>query len=107
MIVSGAENVYPIEVETALQKHPAVAQAAVFGIPDRKWGEAVHAAIVRAPGATATAEEIIRDTRTHLAGYKLPKAIDFVDELPRNATGKVLRRLLREPHWASHGRRIA
>lgn len=107
MIVSGAENVYPIEVETALQKHPAVAQAAVFGIPDSKWGEAVHAAIVRAPGAHATAEEIIRDTRVHLAGYKLPKAIDFVDELPRNATGKVLRRQLREPHWASHGRRIA
>lgn len=107
MIISGAENVYPLEVEAALLKHPAIAQAAVFGVPDNKWGEAVRAAVVRAPGTSATAEEIIHDTRQHLAGYKLPKTIDFVDELPRNATGKVLHRLLREPFWADHGRRIA
>lgn len=107
MIVSGAENVYPLEVEAALMKHPAVAQAAVFGVPDAKWGEAVRAAVVRAPGTSATADEIIQDTRKHLAGYKLPKAIDFVDALPRNATGKVLHRLLREPFWANHSRRIA
>ncbi len=107
MIVSGAENVYPLEVEAALQKHPAIAQAAVFGVPDDKWGEAVRAAVIRAPGTSATAEEIIHDTRKHLAGYKLPKTIDFVEELPRNATGKVLHRLLREPFWADHGRRIA
>jgi len=107
MIVSGAENVYPIEVETALMKHPAVAEAAVFGVPDSRWGEAVRAAVVRAPGANATDEEILQDTRKILAGYKLPKAIDFVDQLPRNPTGKVLRRELRERFWKDHGRRIA
>ncbi len=106
MIVSGAENVYPVEVENALVKHPAVAEAAVIGVPDDHWGETVRAIVVRTPGVAATSEEIIEDTRAHLAGYKLPKAIDFVEELPRNTTGKVLRRELREPYWASREREI-
>jgi long-chain acyl-CoA synthetase len=109
MIVSGAENVYPTEVENALSKHPAVADVAVIGVPDDRWGEAVKAVVVLAAGATAdaaTADEIIAATRQHLAGYKLPKSIDFVEELPRNLSGKVLRRVLREPHWKGHARAI-
>lgn len=107
MIISGAENIYPAEVEAALLKHPAIAEAAAFGVPDARWGESVRAAVVTAPGASVTAEEIIQETRKHLAGYKLPKAVDFVDQLPRNPTGKVLRRQLKERFWSDHDRGIA
>lgn len=106
MIVSGAENIYPVEVENALMKHPGLADVAVIGVPDERWGEAVKAIAVRAAGHNPTGEEIIAETRLHLAGYKLPKSVDFVDELPRNMTGKVLRRVLREPYWAGHTRGI-
>jgi fatty-acyl-CoA synthase len=106
MIVSGGENVYPAEVENALFSHPAVADAAVIGVPDDKWGEAVKGVVVLKPGATATAEDIIAHTRTRIAGYKAPKTIDFADTLPRNPSGKVLRRELRKPYWEGRERLV-
>jgi acyl-CoA synthetase (AMP-forming)/AMP-acid ligase II len=106
MIVSGGENVYPAEVENALFSHPAVADAAVIGVPDDKWGEAVKGVVVLKPGATATAEDIIAHTRTRIAGYKAPKTIDFADALPRNPSGKVLRRELRKPYWEGRERLV-
>jgi long-chain acyl-CoA synthetase len=96
MVVSGGENVYPIEVEEALAHHPDVADVAVIGVPDDRWGETVKALVIRAPGATVTAEELIAFARGRLAGYKLPRSVEFVDELPRTPSGKVLKRELRE-----------
>ncbi|MBV9253442.1 MAG: long-chain-fatty-acid--CoA ligase [Actinobacteria bacterium] len=107
MIVSGAENVYPAEVENAFMRHPAVAEVAVIGVPDERWGEAVKAIVVIAPGHQPTGDELIEAAREHVAGYKLPKSVDFVTELPRNLTGKMLRRLLREPYWKGHDRGIS
>jgi fatty-acyl-CoA synthase len=78
----------------------------VIGVPDDKWGEAVKAIVVLKPGTTATAEEIITYTRSRIAGYKLPKTVDFIEILPRNPSGKVLRRELREPYWAGKARRV-
>ncbi len=106
MIVSGGENVYPAEVENVLMKHPEVADVAVIGVPDEKWGEAVKAIVVPAAGATATADDLITFCREHLAGYKLPKSVDFAEVLPRNPSGKLLKRELREPYWAGVDRRI-
>lgn len=106
MIVSGGENVYPAEVENALFGHPAVADAAVIGVPDERWGEAVRACIVLKPGASATAEEIIAFAKTRIAGFKVPKAVDFVEALPRNPSGKILRRELRAPFWAGRERMV-
>jgi acyl-CoA synthetase (AMP-forming)/AMP-acid ligase II len=107
MIVSGGENVYPRVVEEVLFKHPAVADAAVFGIPHDQWGETVKAAIVLREGATATEEEIIEFCKDKLGGFERPRSVDFVAALPRNPTGKVLKRELREPYWAGHKRRVA
>lgn len=104
MIVSGAENVYPAEVENALFDHPAIADAAVIGVPDERWGEAVKAIIVLKPGRQATPDDIIGFARARIAGYKLPKSIDFVAALPRNPSGKILRRELRAPYWAGRAR---
>ena len=106
MIVSGGENVYPAEVENALMSHAAVADAAVIGVPDDRWGEAVKAIVVLKPGAAADPEVIIAHCRTLIAGYKAPKTIDFIDVLPRNPSGKVLRRELREPYWRGRERRV-
>lgn len=106
MIVSGGENVYPAEVENAIFGHPAVADVAVIGVPDDRWGEAVKAVVVRKPGIEATAEDIVAFARTRIAGYKVPKSVDFVDALPRNPSGKILRRELREPWWAGRARRV-
>jgi long-chain acyl-CoA synthetase len=98
MIVSGGENVYCSEVEEALYKHAAVLEAAVFGVPDEQWGEAVHAVIV--PRENVTAEELIEFCRKYIAGYKVPKAISFSsDELPKSGPGKILKRKLRAPFW--------
>jgi long-chain acyl-CoA synthetase len=99
MIVTGGENVYSTEVEDVLYRHPAVLEAAVFGVPDAKWGEAVHAVVV--PRGTVTADELIAHCRDSIAGYKVPKALDLRDEpLPKSGAGKVLKRELRAPFWA-------
>ena len=106
MIVSGGENVYPREIEDVLHRHEAVADAAAIGVPDEKWGEAIKAIVVLRDGASATAEEIIEFCRGSLAGYKRPRSVDFVDALPRNPTGKILTRKLREPYWEGRKRHV-
>ena len=106
LIVSGALNVYPSEVERVLQTHPAIYECAVVGVPSEQWGEAVKAIVVLNPGTTVTAEELIAYCGAQLAGFKKPKTIDFVDRLPRNLTGKILRRELREKYWTQQERRI-
>jgi acyl-CoA synthetase (AMP-forming)/AMP-acid ligase II len=110
MIVTGGENVYPAEVENALLAHPAVADAAVFGVPDTKWGETVKAVVVRAAGATVDDEDLAMDiiaaTRGRLAHYKCPTSVEFIDVLPRHPSGKVLKRELRRPYWPEGGRSI-
>jgi fatty-acyl-CoA synthase len=106
MIISGAENIYPAEVESAICDHPDVAEAAVIGIPDDKWGEAVKAVVVMKPGKTATTTDIINFTRERIAGFKTPKTVDFIPALPRNPSGKILRRHLRDPYWEGKDRKI-
>jgi fatty-acyl-CoA synthase len=105
MILSGGENIYSVEVENALYQHPAVLEAAVFGVPDEKWGESVKAAVVLRAGVAATAEEIIAHCRGCLAGYKAPRSIDFVPTLPKTGSGKILKRALRAPYWGERTRR--
>jgi long-chain acyl-CoA synthetase len=95
MIVSGGENVYSAEVENVLARHPAVAMSAVIGIPHAQWGEAVHAVVVRKPGARVDEEQLRLHCREFIAGYKCPKSVEFRDELPLSAAGKVLKRELR------------
>ncbi|WP_422000320.1 fatty acid--CoA ligase [Reyranella sp.] len=106
MIVSGGENIYPAEVESALFGHPAVADVAVIGVPDERWGEAVKAVVVRKPGAELGPGELIAWARERVAGYKLPKSVDFLDALPRNPTGKILKRELRKPYWGERQRQV-
>ena len=106
MIVSGGENVYPVEIENALAEHPGIADVGVIGVPDAKWGETVKAVVVRTAGTSATAEEIIAFARERLARYKCPTSVEFVDALPRNPSGKILKRVLREPYWEGQERRI-
>jgi long-chain acyl-CoA synthetase len=96
MIVSGGENVFPAEVEEALAHHPDVAEVAVIGVPDERWGETVKAVVVARSGRTPTADELVAFARARLAGYKLPRSIEFVDDLPRTPSGKVLKRELRD-----------
>jgi long-chain acyl-CoA synthetase len=106
MIVSGGENVYPVEVEAVIAEHPAVADVAVIGVPDVKWGETVKAIIVRRPEAALEAADLIDFCRDRLAGYKRPTSVDFVEVIPRNPTGKVLKRQLREPYWQGQVRGV-
>ena len=105
VIISGGENVSSIEVEDALMSHPTVREVAVIGIPDEKWGELVTA-LVDADGSEVTAEDLIAHCRASLAGYKCPKRVDFVDALPRTATGKLQKFKLREPFWQDHERQV-
>lgn len=104
MIVSGAENIYPAEVEAALMDHPAVQDVAVIGVPDEKWGEAVKAIVV-ARGALEEAA-LIAFAKTKIAGFKAPKSVDFVDDLPRNPSGKILKKELRKAYWPQDGRKV-
>jgi acyl-CoA synthetase (AMP-forming)/AMP-acid ligase II len=106
MIVSGGENIYPREVEDVLYRHPAIAEAAVIGIPDDKWGEAVKAVVVLKSGQTLDAEELLHFCDGQLAGYKRPRSVEFIDALPRNPSGKVLKRELREKYWAGRTRQV-
>lgn len=100
MIISGGENVYPAEVENAMHGHPAVGEVAVIGVPDDVWGEAVKAIVVPKPGAIVDEQDIVRFTKARIASFKAPKSVDFVDALPRNATGKVLKTELRQRYWS-------
>jgi acyl-CoA synthetase (AMP-forming)/AMP-acid ligase II len=106
MIISGGENIYPAEVESAICDHPDVAEVAVIGVPDDQWGEAVKAIVVMKSGKQATSSDIINFTRERIAGFKTPKTVDFIEALPRNASGKILRRHLRDPHWAGKDRQV-
>jgi fatty-acyl-CoA synthase len=106
MIISGGENIYPAEVESAICDHPEIAEVAVIGVPDDQWGEAVKAIVVMKPGKQATASDIINFTRQRIAGFKTPKSVEFLTALPRNASGKILRRHLRDPYWAGKARQV-
>ncbi len=106
MIISGGVNIYPAEVEDALHRHPDVDDVAVFGVPDDEWGERVHAAVQLRPGATPTAQALIAFARRHVADYKVPREVSFHTEFPRDAAGKLLKRVLRDPYWAGHAARI-
>lgn len=106
MIITGGENVYPAEVESGIYGHPDVLEVAVIGVPDEKWGEAVKAVCVPKPGHTIDADSIISWARERLAGFKVPKSVDVIDALPRNPSGKILRRSLREPYWAGRERQV-
>ncbi len=106
MIVSGGENIYPAEVESALSSHEDVADIAVIGVPSERWGEEVKALIVKAPGTDPNPEDLIAFARERIAGFKVPKSIDFLDELPRNPSGKLMKRDLREPYWEGHESRV-
>jgi acyl-CoA synthetase (AMP-forming)/AMP-acid ligase II len=107
MIVSGGFNIYPKEVEDVLYSHPAVLEAAVFGVPDEKWGEAVKAVVSLRQGMQATEGDIIEHCWKHLASYKKPKSVDFIKELPKSPFGKIWRRKLKEPYWQGRGRMIS
>ena len=106
MIVSGGENVYPTEVENALATHPAVAEVAVIGVPHERWGETVKAVVVLRSGHAATAPELMAHAKSLVAGYKCPTSIDFADALPRNPSGKVLKKDLRAPYWERRSRNV-
>lgn len=99
MIISGGENIYPTEIDDLLAKHPKIHQAAVIGVPDEKWGEAVKAVVVPVPGVEVTEEEIVVYCKQHLAGYKCPKSVDFWESLPVNPMGKILKREIRAKYW--------
>jgi acyl-CoA synthetase (AMP-forming)/AMP-acid ligase II len=107
MIVSGGENVYPREVEDVLFQHPAVADVAVIGVPDERWGEAVKAIVVQKAGEAVDAETLLEYCKGRLGGYKRPRSVDFIEALPRNPSGKVLKKDLRERYWEGHARRVS
>jgi acyl-CoA synthetase (AMP-forming)/AMP-acid ligase II len=107
MVVSGGENIYPRVVEEVLFKHPAIAEVAVIGVPDVQWGETIKAVVVLRSGMTATAEEIMDYCRGKLGGFERPRSVDFVNSLPRTPSGKVLKRILREPYWVGQSRHVA
>ena len=108
MIVTGGENVYCGEVEAVIYEHPAIREAAVFGIPDPQWGELVMACVVLAPGKSLTADELIAHCRQSLANYKVPRRVEFSEiELPKSGSGKILKRILRDRFWTNQQRTVA
>ncbi|MEP1423036.1 MAG: long-chain-fatty-acid--CoA ligase [Erythrobacter sp.] len=107
MIISGGENVYPAEVESAIFGHPAIAEVAVIGVPSKQWGEEVKACCVPKPGMEIDAGDVIAYTRERIAAFKAPKSVDVIPEMPRNASGKILRRQLRAPYWEGQDRQIS
>jgi fatty-acyl-CoA synthase/long-chain acyl-CoA synthetase len=106
MIISGGMNIYPAEIEGALEHHPDVLEAAVFGVPSEEWGESVHAVVVLREGATMSEDEVMSFAREHLAGYKVPRSITWMDELPKTGSGKILKRELRAPFWAGRDSKV-
>ena len=106
MIISGGENIYPREIEEVISTMPGVREVAVIGIPDPKWGEAVHAVVALVPGAELSADEIIGFCRDNIASYKKPKSVEFVDELPKNNYGKIVKKDLRTRHWTGKDRKV-
>jgi acyl-CoA synthetase (AMP-forming)/AMP-acid ligase II len=106
MIISGGMNIYPAEIEAALEAHPDVYEAAVFGIPSEEWGETVHAVIVKRPDSDLDEAAVDAHAREHLAGYKIPRSISWMDELPKTGSGKILKRELRQPFWADAATRV-
>ena len=107
MIISGGMNVYPAEIEAALERHPAVQEVAVFGIPSDEWGESVHAVVVPRTGQVIAVDELTGFARAHLAGYKVPRSVSFAEELPKTGSGKILKRSLREPFWRGRRTRVS
>jgi len=106
MIISGGENIYPAEIEEVLSNIQEVSEVAVFGIPNTEFGEEVKAVVKLKEGKWISEEEVLGFCRAHLAGYKCPRSVDFVDEFPRTATGKILKRILRKPYWEGQERDI-
>jgi fatty-acyl-CoA synthase/long-chain acyl-CoA synthetase len=106
MIISGGMNIYPAEIEAALEHHSKIADVAVFGIPSDDWGESVHAVVVAQPGSELSEEAVIAYAREHLGGYKIPRSVSFSDEIPRTGSGKILKRVLREPFWEGRTSRV-
>jgi acyl-CoA synthetase (AMP-forming)/AMP-acid ligase II len=106
MIISGGENIYPAEIENLLMKHPGIADGAIIGVPDPTWGESVKAVVVLKPDAQLQERELINWMRERMAHFKCPKSVDFVDAMPRNPTGKLLKRVLREPYWQGKQRAV-
>jgi acyl-CoA synthetase (AMP-forming)/AMP-acid ligase II len=106
MIISGGFNIYPREVEEVMNTHPAILEVAVIGVPDEEWGEAVKALVVLKPGMTASEDDISAFCKENLSSYKKPKSIEFVDDLPKNAYGKIEKTVLKEKYWAGHVRGI-
>ena len=106
IIISGGENISSVEVENIIASHPAVYEAAVVGVPDAKWGEVVWAFVVVKSGLAASEDDIQEHVRQHLAGFKVPKSVEFRDQLPKGATGKILKRVLREPYWKDTGKDV-
>ena len=106
MIITGGENVYSIEVEDAVMAHPSVLEVAVIGVPDERWGERIHAVVVLKPGAQLDPEELKTFCKERIAGYKCPRSVEFVDALPKSGAGKIVKKDLRDKHWAGHERRV-
>ena len=106
MIISGGVNIYPAEIEDVLEHHDDIMDVAVFGVPNEEWGEAVHAVVVKRPGSALTDGDIMAYGREHLAGYKVPRSVSFMDEIPRTGSGKTLKRELREPFWKDYNTEV-
>jgi long-chain acyl-CoA synthetase len=106
MIVSGGENIYPAEIESAIMGHPDIVDVAVIGIPDEKWGESVKAVVVLKADTSLSPSEIIDFAKTRIASFKVPKSVDFIEMLPRNAAGKILKKDLRAPYWEGKQRMV-
>jgi len=106
MIISGGENIYPAEIERVLAEHPALTDVAVIGVPDERWGEVPKAVVVLRPDASVEPHELVGWCRERLAGYKVPRTVDLMTELPRNPAGKILKRELRKPYWEGRERQV-
>ena len=106
MIISGGMNIYPAEIEAALEAHPDIYEAAVFGIPSEEWGESVHAVVVRRPGTDIDDDTVRAHARSLLASYKIPRSISWMTELPKTGSGKILKRELRAPFWQHHSANV-